>query len=132
MASINDDGSPAVSPKATFVIVDNSTIAFGDIRSPNTVNNLSIRPLTEINFIDILHRRALRIKGHAFIVEKHSGKWAELEPIFSEFWGPYLNMMVNFVGIRIENVDLVTSPAYDIGATADQLKLSNLGKLNDL
>ena len=40
VASVNDDGSPAVSVKATFVIVDDATLAFGDIRSPKTVHNL--------------------------------------------------------------------------------------------
>ena len=48
VATVNDDGTPAVSPKATFVIVDNSCIAFGDIRSPGTVANIKQRPNVEV------------------------------------------------------------------------------------
>ncbi len=34
VASIAPDGAPAVSPKATFIVIDDNTIAYGDIRSP--------------------------------------------------------------------------------------------------
>ena len=54
VATINDDGNPAVSPKATFVIVDDNCIAYGDIRSPGTSANLRQRPAVEVNFIDVL------------------------------------------------------------------------------
>ena len=40
VATINDGGTPSVSPKATFVIIDDGTIAFGNIRSPGTLANL--------------------------------------------------------------------------------------------
>ena len=34
VATVNADGTPNVSPKATFVVLDDATIGFGDIRSP--------------------------------------------------------------------------------------------------
>ena len=37
VATVNADGTPAVSPKATFVVVDDQRVAFGNIRSPATV-----------------------------------------------------------------------------------------------
>ena len=36
VATINEDGTPAVSPKATFVVVDDECIAFGNIRIPRS------------------------------------------------------------------------------------------------
>jgi hypothetical protein len=33
VATIAADGTPCVSPKATFFVVDDCTIAYGDIRS---------------------------------------------------------------------------------------------------
>ena len=69
---------PQSQPKATFVIVDDSTIAFGDIRSPGTIHNLKQRPETEVNFIDVLHRKAVRIRGTANVVSKGSQQWKEL------------------------------------------------------
>ena len=129
VASINDDGSPAVSPKATFVIIDDSSIAFGDIRSPKTVNNLKQRPQTEINFIDILSRKAARISGTARIVAKGSEEWDRLLPDFEKLWAPYIEMMDNFVVIDIVNASIVTSPAYDIGISREELIGINMQKL---
>ena len=132
VASVNDDGTPAVSVKATFVIVDDSTLAFGDIRSPKTIHNLKQRPGVELNFIDILHRRALRASGIARIVDRETDAWQDLEPVFAESWAPYLEMMNHFVVIQLSHASLITSPAYDIGIDETELKTTNLEKLNSL
>ena len=132
VASVNDDGTPAVSVKATFVIVDDATLAFGDIRSPKTVHNLGQRPDVELNFIDVLHRRALRASGKAGIVNRDTDDWRALEPLFTEYWGPYLDMMSHFVVIHLSQAALITSPAYDIGIGEAELKATNLEKLNSL
>ena len=132
VATVNDDGTPAVSPKATFVIVDDVTLAFGDIRSPGTVTNLRVRPQTEINFIDVLHRRAVRVRGNAKVINPDSTEGKRLLPVFEELWQPYLDLMRHFVVIDIEEAKLVTSPAYDIGLTQEELQSINLKKINDL
>ena len=44
VATVTPDGSPAVSPKATMVILDAKTIAFSDLRSPQTVRNIRHNP----------------------------------------------------------------------------------------
>ena len=132
IATINDDGTPAVSPKATFVIIDDACIAFGDIRSPGTISNLIKRPDVEINFIDVLTRRAARIKGRAEVVPKESDAAKELLPLFEELWSPYVNMMKHFVKIRISQAQLITSPAYDIGISEEELVQTNLDKLKAL
>lgn len=67
MATTNEDGTPAVSPKAIFVVVDEPRIAFGNIRSPGTVANIRARPDVEVNFIDVLARRVVRVKDRAEI-----------------------------------------------------------------
>ena len=72
VATTNDDGTPAVSPKATFVVVDDGCMAFGNIRSPGTVANIRLRPDVEVNFIDVLTRRAVRVRGQAETVEIES------------------------------------------------------------
>ena len=132
VASVNDDGTPAVSVKATFVIVDDSTLAFGDIRSPKTLHNLQQRPAVELNFIDILHRRALRASGTASIVDRETDSWQVLEPVFAESWAPYLEMINHFVVIQLSQASLITSPAYDIGIDEAELKATNLDKLDSL
>ena len=102
VASIDADGRPAVSPKATFVIVDERCIAFGDIRSPETVANLRERPAVEVCFIDVLARLAVRVRGQAEVVDKESARGQALMPHFAELWAPYLDAMRHFVSISIE------------------------------
>ena len=62
VATTNEDGTPAVSPKAIFVVVGEPRIAFGNIRSPGTAANIRSRPDVEVNFIDVLARRVVRVK----------------------------------------------------------------------
>ena len=132
VATVNEDGTPAVSPKATFVVIDDRTIAFGNIRSPGTVANIRRRPDVEVNFIDVLCRRAVRIKGAATVLEKTSEQGQRLMPAFETHWSPYLDAMQNFVSISITQAELILSPAYDIGHTAEELRHINMEKLNKL
>ena len=124
-----EDGSPAVSPKATFVVVDEGYVAFGNIRSPGTVANIRRRPDVEVVFLDVLTRRAVRIRGKAEIVEKSSAAGERLLPAFEEHWAPYVEHMQEFVGISITRAELILSPAYDLGHTAADLRRDNLAKL---
>ena len=97
VATTNEDGTPAVSPKATFVVIDDGQIAFGNIRSPGTVANIRSRPDVEVNFIDVLTRRAVRVKGRAAAVDIESEAGQALRPAFEEHWAPYLEYMEDFV-----------------------------------
>jgi predicted pyridoxine 5'-phosphate oxidase superfamily flavin-nucleotide-binding protein len=44
VATAAPDGTPNVSPKGTFIVLDDETIAFGEIRSPGTLRNLRANP----------------------------------------------------------------------------------------
>ena len=129
VATVNEDGTPAASPKGTFVVVDDDCIAFGNIRSPGTADNIRARADIEVNFIDVLKRRAVRVKGKAAIVEKSSDDGAALMPHFESLWAPYIEHMENFVRITIDHAELILSPAYDLGHTAAELRQSNMDKL---
>ena len=52
VASVTSEGRPAVSPKATFIVLDDRTLAFSNIRSEGTVRNVQLNPNVEVNFID--------------------------------------------------------------------------------
>ena len=132
VATVNHDGTPAVSPKATFVVIDDRCIAFGDIRSPGTVANIKSQQAVEVNFIDVLTRRAVRVKGLAEVLEKDSEAASPLLPAFAASWAPYLELMANFVKISITHAELILSPAYDVGHTAEELRRVNLDKLSRL
>jgi predicted pyridoxine 5'-phosphate oxidase superfamily flavin-nucleotide-binding protein len=132
VATVNEDGTPAVSPKATFVVVNDECIAFGNIRSPGTVGNLRVRPDVEVTFLDVLARRAVRVRGRARVVEIDSEEGRRLTPLFQAQWAPYLKTMKQFVSIAISRAQLVTSPAYDLGLTEEELRNTNFEKLRRL
>jgi hypothetical protein len=114
------------------VIVDESSIAYGDIRSPGTSANLIERPAVEVNFIDILARVAVRVKGSAQVVAKDSELGRRLMPCFEELWSAYIVLMSDFVFISIDSAQLITSPAYDVGLKRDELIKTNFEKLSKL
>jgi len=132
VASVNDEGKPSVTPIGTFVVVDDASIAFGNIRSQGTESNLQQRPDVEISFVEILNRRAARIRGRASIVLKDSEKWQQVVLVFEKYWGPYVSLMRNFIVIDISDASLLISPAYDLGLNSEELRETNLKKINAL
>ena len=62
VASVNADGTPNLSPKGTFVVLNDTQLAFGHIRSPGTIGNIAERPMIEVNFLDVLSRKAAALK----------------------------------------------------------------------
>ncbi len=131
VATINDDGTPSVSPKATFVILDDSAIAFGNIRSPGTLSNVRKRPSVEVCFIDVVLRKAVRVTGGATIIRKVDAD-KELMAAFEADWSDYITHMSAFVKIEVSAAEMILSPAYDRGITEDELRRANLEKLNAL
>lgn len=131
VATVNADGTPSVSPKATFVIVDDETLAFGHLRSPGTLANLRANPAVEVCFTDVLSRKAVRVTGTASIVDKveaPQGLW----DTFNEAWEDYVPYMPEFVVIKVSAAELILSPAYDFGFTETGLKAANLERLKML
>src|SRR4029450_6548245 len=66
-ATVCEDGSPNLSPKGTTRVWDDDHLFFADIRSPQTVANISRGSLVEINVIDPFVRKGYRFKGSAVI-----------------------------------------------------------------
>lgn len=131
VATIDGAGRPAVSPKATFVVLDEKTLAYGDLRSPGTAANLRARPETEVCFIDVLTRRAVRAAGTGAIVAIQDAPEI-MRAAFAAKWADYQDRMSAFVRIDIDRAEMVWSPAYDLGETVDSLHQANLARLNAL
>ena len=75
VATVTPDGYPAVSPKATTIVLDRTHLAFIDLRSPKTKRNIKANPSVELNYIDVFRRRACRITGKATYIEKEDKKF---------------------------------------------------------
>ena len=56
----------------------------------------------------------------------------QLTPQFEAAWSAYLDVMQEFVRITIRSAELITSPAYDVGLSRDELVKTNFEKLSKL
>ena len=131
VATINDDGTPSVSPKATTVILSDTSLAFGNLRSPGTLKNISKRPAVEICYIDVVLRTAVRVSGSAKFVRKTEAS-EDTVNAFQELWGPYIDRMSGFFIVNITAAEFILSPGYDIGLTEEELRNVNFEKLKNL
>ena len=121
VATVTPGGRPSVSPKGTFIVVDDETIAFGEIRSPQTVTNLTNMPECEVNFVDQFTRKGVRIRGHAEFLRRGTAAFEELIPVFAENWGALAERINMIVRIPVDEVKPLTTPPYDDGATEDEM-----------
>jgi len=119
VATVSPDGTPNLSPKGTIISLDKNTLAFADIRSPQTIRNLQNNPSVEINVVDPFARKGYRFKGTAKIIS--DGKK------FSKILSHYKSLGVtspikSIVIVKVKKVNEVTSPLYDLGFTEEELK----------
>lgn len=121
IATVTPGGRPSVSPKGTFLVVDDTTIAFGEIRSPQTVSNLTLNPECEVNFVDAFTRKGARLRGMAQMIRPDTPEFDTLMPRFQELWGDLCDRMNLIVKINITEVKPLTTPPYDTGATEDEM-----------
>src|ERR687884_471164 len=68
VATVCEDGTPNLSPKATTTVWDDDHLIFADIRSPQTIANLRANPNIEVNVVDPVIRKGYRFKGVASVL----------------------------------------------------------------
>ena len=118
-ATVCPDGTPNLSPKGTTAVWDDDHLVFADIRSPRTVANLRHNPAIEINVVDPIARKGYRFKGTATVLT--SG------PLFEEIVAFYRergssNPIRSVVLVKVERALPLISPAYDQGATEEEVR----------
>jgi uncharacterized protein len=121
VATCAADGTPNVSPKGTFAVLDDRTIAFGEIRSPGTIRNLRANPRIEVNFVDVFVRKGYRFAGTATVVERGE---AEFDNLLGKLRSTLEQRIRAIVTIRVTRALPLTSPAYDDGKTEPELRRS--------
>jgi predicted pyridoxine 5'-phosphate oxidase superfamily flavin-nucleotide-binding protein len=72
IATVCADGTPNLSPKGTTIAWDADHLAFDDICSPGTIDNLRPNPAIEINVVDVFLRKGYRFKDVAKILSEGS------------------------------------------------------------
>ncbi|CUH83284.1 pyridoxamine 5'-phosphate oxidase family protein [Thalassovita mediterranea] len=121
VASADAEGNPNVSPKGSFVVHDDTTISFAEMRSPDTLANIAVRPQVEVNFVDILTRRGVLIKGEAHFVAREDARYPTLRPLYTNRWPELEPMFTGFVVIKVTDCKPLATPSYDMGVTSEDL-----------
>ena len=118
VATVSKDGTPNLSPKGTIVVMNESTLAFADIRSPQTIQNLQDNPSVEINVVDPFQRLGYRFKGEGKIINEGS----EFDKILDYYINAGIKSKINsVVVVDVKSMSEFTSPSYDLGVTKDDL-----------
>ena len=119
VATVSSDNTPNLSPKGTIMVLDESHLAFADIQSPKTVENLKHNPSIEINVVDTFSRRGYRFSGTAEIISS-GDKFNKI--ILYYKMSDVKSTIKSVILIKIEKLSEVLSPLYDLGHTEEELK----------
>ena len=119
VATVNDDGTPNLSPKGTIAVLDHDHLVFGDIRSPQTLANVRQRPTMEINIVDPISRKGYRFRGQATVVD--GGEQYDRFVALCRERGT-TNPMREIVVIAVERAEPLVSPAYDTGGVESEIR----------
>ena len=121
VATITADGRPAASPKGTFLVLDDMTIAYGDIRSPGTRANILKTPMAEVVFVDPFRRKGVRLRGSTEVIEAQQVRFDTLKTRWTETWGDLADRIKHLVLIHVDRVLPVITPPYDDGVTEAEM-----------
>lgn len=119
VATVSSDHLPNISPKGTIIGWNSDTLAFANIRSPDTLQNIRNNPSIEINVIDPLLRKGFLFRGKSRIIEE-----GELyQNILSHYRKKGIKSPINeIVLVDISSIEEVTSPLYDLGVSEEEIK----------
>ena len=121
VATVNADGTPNLSPKGTVTVWDDDHLAFADIASPGTVDNLGRSAAVEVNVVDQFLRRGFRFKG-AGTVHREGDVFEEgVRRYEASGTARARERIRGIVLVRVERALPVVSPAYELGLTEAQI-----------
>ena len=122
LATMGPEG-PNVSPKGTFQALDDTRLAFAEIRSPQTMANLAHDDRVEVNMVDVFSRKGARFRGRAVFHPMDDPAARAIAPRWIELFGSDLmTRSSGFVVIDVTECKPLTTPAYDVGATERALR----------
>ncbi len=130
VASVESDGTPRVSPKGSFVVLDDTTIAYGDIRSPGTTRNLRGDPRVEVSFIDPFVRKGYRFAGTATVTERGEAGFEALHAHLQQ--SSLAPRMRSIVAIKVTRALPLSSPIYDDGRSEPDVRRSFVARFRKL
>ena len=128
-ATVNEDGTPNLSPKSSLRVYDDNHLIFANMASPGTVDNLRRNPAIELNCVDIYSRRGYRFTGRAAIYSGDDPLYLDLKRDVAAEHGDTIPVH-DAVLVEVTDVKPAISPAYTFieGVTEEVLRTAYLGK----
>ena len=118
-ATVNEDGSPNLSPKGSTFVLDDEHLFFADYRSPQTVANVRRGSLVEVNVVDPLSRKGYRFKGPAEVHERGSDRFEEAVAMLRASGSTLADRARTVVVVEVQQARPLVSPAYDDGTVTE-------------
>jgi hypothetical protein len=116
-ATVDEDGTPNLSPKGTTGVWDDDHLFFVHVRSPRTVANVRRGSWVEVNVVDPIVRKGYRFKGPAVVHDRGTVAFVDGLPRVREAGVTTPDDRINaIVVIEVRQARPVVSPAYDDGA----------------
>jgi len=118
-ATVNEDGSPNLSPKGSTFVLDDDHLFFADYRSPQTVENIRRGSLVELSVVDPLSRKGYRFKGPALVHEPGSELFGRCVAELVAAGSTLADRARNIVVVEVREARPVVSPVYDDGTVSE-------------
>ena len=118
-ATVNEDGSPNLSPKGSTYVLDDDHLFFADIRSPQTVANIRRSLLVEVNVVDPLARKGYRFKGAGVAHGRGTHLYDECTALMREAGSTLVDRVRTIVVIEVREAARLVSPVYDDGTLSE-------------
>ncbi len=108
VATVNKKGHPNVSPKGPLRIVDDKTLAFADLFSKKTRDNLKENPWIAVSVVDVGKKEGFQFRGKAEILTDGP----LYEQIVEEISKPYTKrpMVQSVVKIGVKEIHDLAPP----------------------
>jgi predicted pyridoxine 5'-phosphate oxidase superfamily flavin-nucleotide-binding protein len=108
VATVNKKGVPNVSPKGPLRIVDNKTLAFADLFSKKTRDNLRVNPGIAVSVVDVEKKEGFQFRGQAQVLTDGP----LFDQIVQEISKPYTKrpMVQSVVKIKVKEIHDLAPP----------------------
>ncbi|MDE1995880.1 MAG: pyridoxamine 5'-phosphate oxidase family protein [Rhizobiaceae bacterium] len=113
LATVDQMGTPNVTPKEIFSYYGDDTLVIADIASTNSVRNLRAHPTACVSFIDIFRERGFKIVGTASILSPEQPEFGVVGAELLSMAGPNFPVR-HVISIQIESISRIWAPSYKL------------------
>lgn len=113
LATVDEDGTPNVSPKELWCLHGDEALVIANIASPVSARNLASHPRACVSFVDVFRQRGWKLTGTAKLVTRDAPEFVEVASDLLRMAGPDFAIK-NVIHLRIEAVARILAPSYRV------------------